>query len=145
MINIHASYFSVGNPLQLLDRWFNPPRHNKTVTLRDHPINVEWTKRAHRELGKRNRPLFVEMQLYFTCVVKKRVLFQETYESDTVPVSKHMVIDFRPVESTSCDPVEFAQKFPVKQEFETSAAMKMRPKTLLVDFKGGKWSGEFSV
>jgi len=46
MINIHNSYFSVGNPLQALDRWFNPPRHMKTVMLRDKRFEVEWTKRA---------------------------------------------------------------------------------------------------
>lgn len=145
MINIHASYFSIGNPFQVLDRWLNPPRHTRSVTLRNHPLKVEWTQRAESELVGRGRPLVIEMQLYFSCVIKKRVLFHDSYEKNTIPVSDHIVIDFRPVESESCDPWEFAKNFPVKQEFKTMAAVKMHPKSLLVDYKSGKWIGEFNI
>lgn len=145
MINIHASYFSIGNPLQYLDRWFNPPRHTKTVTLRDKPLDVEWTKRAQRALGQRDKPLVIEMQLYFSCVVKKRVLFHDSYDLDAVAVNDEITVAFRPVESTSCDPVEFAKNYPVKQEFESTAALKMRPKHLLVDYVHGKWVGEYTI
>jgi len=145
MINIHNSYFSVGNPLQVLDRWLNPPRHTKTVMLRDKPFEVEWTKRAQHALEQRNKPLIIEMQLYFSCVIKKRVLFHDSYDLESVSVNDDITIAFRPVESTSCDPVEFAKNYPVKQQFESTAASKMRPKYLLVDYVRGKWVGEFRV
>jgi len=145
MINIHNSYFSVGNPLQALDRWFNPPRHTKTVMLRDKPFEVEWTKRAQRAFERRNKPLIIEMQLYFSCVIKKRVLFHDSYDLESINVNDNITIAFRPVESTSCDPIEFAKNYPVKQQFKSTAASKMRPKYLLVDYVRGKWVGEFRV
>jgi len=145
MINIHASYFSIANPLQILDRWMHPPRLRKTVTVRQHPLEVEWTQRAQRALDQRDTPLLVEMQLYFSCVVKKRVLFHDSAGSEAIPVNDKMTILFHPVESESCDPVEFAQSFPVKQQFGSAGAMKMRPKHLRVDFRGGKWIGEFGI
>lgn len=145
MINIHNSYFSVGNPLQILDKWFNPPRHSKTVTLRDKPVEVEWTRRAQRALESRDNPLIVEMQLYFSCVVKKRVLFHDSYDLETVTVNNDITVAFRTVESTSCDPIEFAENFPIKQEFESKAASKMRPKHLLVDYVDDNWVGEYRI
>jgi len=145
MINIHNSYFSVGNPLQVLDRWLNPPRHTKTVMLRDKPFEVEWTNRAQRALERRDTPLVIEMQLYFSCVVKKRVLFHDSYDLDAISINDEITIAFRTVESTTCDPIEFAQKFPVKREFESTAAAKMRPKYLLVDHVHGKWTGEYKI
>lgn len=145
MINIHASYFSVGNPLQILDRWLNPPRHTKTVMLRERPFEVEWTKRAQRKLERRDTPLIVEMQLYFSCVVKKRVLFHDSYDLDAVAVNDDITVAFRTVESTACDPVDFAKNFPVKQELDSTAAEKMRPKHLLVDYVSGKWVGEYRI
>lgn len=145
MINIHSSYFSVGNPLQILDRWFNPPRHIKTVMLRDKPLEVEWTKRAQLALSRRDKPLVIEMQLLFSCVVKKRVIFHDSYDLDTVSVNDEITIAFRAVESTSCDPIEFANNYPVKQELESTAALKMRPKHLLVDCVRSKWVGEYKI
>lgn len=145
MINIHASYFSIANPLQMLDRWVHPPRLSKTVALREHPLEVEWTRRAQRALEQRDLPLLVEMQLYFSCVVKKRVLFHDGAVAAATPVNDNMAIVFRPVESESCDPIEFARSFPVKQQFGSAGAMKMRPKYLRVDYKSGKWIGEFRI
>jgi len=145
MINIHNSYFSVGNPLQMLDRWLNPARHTKNVLLRDKGVEVEWTNRAQREMEKRDNPLVVEMQLMFSCVVKKRTIFHDSYDLETIQINDKLKVAFRPVESTSCDPVEFAEKYPVKREFDSTASSKIRPKHLLIDFVNGKWVGEYDI
>jgi hypothetical protein len=145
MINIHGSYFSISNPLQMLDRWLHPVRHTKRVSLRDREMEVEWTSRAQHELEKRDTPLVVEMQLMFSCVVKKRTIFHDSCDLDTVAVSDKLKVAFRPVEPTSCDPVEFATKYPVKREFDSAASLKIRPKHLLVDYVNGEWAGEFGI
>lgn len=145
MINIHASYFSIENPFRLLDRWFNPPCYGQNVVLRNHTVEVQWTRRAERELSKRDQPLIVELQLYFSCTIKKRVLFHEALEVNTTRVNDHLSIVFRPVEANSCDPVEFAKNYPVKQEYQSAGAIKMHPKSLLIDYKNDNWVGEFSI
>lgn len=147
-MSMKNSYFEFPNPFARLERWLNPEAHNSELTLHNKPVTVRWTQRAERQLARRDHPLLAEMQLYFTCVVKKRVLFHETGGSDGVEglaVNEHLHIAFRPVEANSCDPVEFAANFPVRREFDSSAAVKMHPTSLHIDFKNGAWSGEFTV
>ena len=148
MMNIHESYFSFGaayNPMPLFERWFNPFNNSKTVDIKEFPVEIEWTLRAERELAHRSTPLIVEMQIYFSCVVKKRVLFHDSTGLETTRVNDKMEVCFRAVESNSCDPVEFANNFPIKSPFESAAATKMHPKNLTVDFKRGQWVGEFTI
>ncbi len=147
-MSMKNSYFEIPSPFALLDRWLNPEVQRFELTLRGKPLTVSWTRRAEQQLTRREHPLLAEMQLYFTCVVKKRVLFHEEGlhdELEPVEVNKYLQIAFRPVEANSCDPVEFAANFPVKREFASDGAVKMHPSRLHIDYKGGAWSGEFSV
>ncbi|MGD9000665.1 MAG: hypothetical protein PVF75_09640, partial [Granulosicoccaceae bacterium] len=120
-----------------IDRRLNPYRHRQSVIVRDTPVEVWWTDRAERALAQRDTPLTAEMQLYFSCVVKKRVLFHEQSELEGIPVDSRLQILFRPVESTSCDPEEFAHDFPVKREFQSPAARKLKPAVLEIDYRHG--------
>lgn len=147
-MNMHESYFSFTaayNPLPFLDRWLNPYKNSKTVQVGKHAVPIEWTQRAEKQLAQRATPLIIEMQVYFSCVVKKRVLFHESSQLETTPVNDKLAVCFRAVESNSCDPVEFAKNFPIKHPFESLAAAKMHPKKLSVDYKEGEWSGVFSI
>ena len=145
VLNIHGSYFSVTSPFHIMDRWFNPLRHHKTVMLNGKPLTISWTRRAERALESLNSPLTVEMQLYFSCVVKKRLIFHEQTDLETTKVTDGLQIAFRPVEALSCNPVEFARNYPVKQQFTSKSAIQMRPSKLEIDFKQSKWQGSFSI
>jgi hypothetical protein len=142
------SYFALPNPLQVLERWLNPATYSAQVNLRGEPLQVSWSRRAERQLQSRVRPLLAEMQLYFSCVVKKRVLFHEHPPGEdltTVTVNERLQVAFRAVEANSCDPLEFAANFPVRREFASSGASRMHPAKLRLDYKGGRWWGEFTV
>ena len=147
-MNIHGSYFSFTaaySPLPLLERWLHPFTNSATVTIGEFPITIEWTQRAQQQLVRQTTPLIAEMQIYFSCVVKKRVLFHDASELETSKVNDNLEVCFRAVESNACDPVEFAKNFPVKNSFKSAAALKMHPKRLSIDFKHGQWSGEFTI
>lgn len=147
-MSLKSSYFAIPNPFTLLDQYLNPATHHAQLTLRGQPLTVSWTRRAERQLARRNHPLLAEMQLYFSCVVKKRVVFHEEAFDDateTLAVNGRLIIAFRPVEANSCDPVEFAANHPVRREFDSRGAVKMHPSSLHLDFKNGNWCGEFSV
>lgn len=144
-MNLHGSYFSIGQPLQAMGRWLHPYRHKTTVKLRDKLVRVEWTKRAEAALKARTQPLIMEMQLYFSCVVQKRVLFHDYFEHDTVPLNDKIQLAFRPVEASSCDPEEFANNHPVKQEFFSFGARQMLPSLIQIDYKENSWEGMFSI
>lgn len=142
------SYFSFGpgmNPLYLIDKWLNPYQHKKIITFKDHPLTIEWTSRAEKLLSQPTQNIIVEMQLYFSCVVKKRVLFTKQAEFKVIPVNDNLSVAFHPVESASCDPVEFAKNFPAKRELDSVSAKKMRPRALQIDYKNNVWQGEFYI
>jgi hypothetical protein len=140
---LQGSYFSVENPLRLLDRWWHRYCHHREVILGGKNLRVEWTERANRVLQARSGPLIIEMQLYFSCVLKKRVLFHESSELKVTNVNDSMKIAFRPIQAAACDPEEFANNYPVGRVLETPAATKMIPSRLCVDFRKGEWEGEF--
>ena len=142
-----ASYFSVAhlNPLTRLDGVLHPFSHRASVMLRGKPIEIDWTGRAERELERRTEPLTVEMQLYFSCVVKKRVLFHDRYELPAVGVSPRLRIAFRMVQSAVCDPAELARHFPVRRELDPPRAAGVSASSLHLDFRGDAWAGEFEI
>lgn len=153
--NTQASYFGTGDvfrPWRILDRWLNPFRHSRVIDLNGKPLRAIWTARAGERLAARPHTLIAEMQLYFSCVVKKRVLFhdepdmdsQTRGELDTRAVTDRLSVAFRPVEARSCDPEEFAANYPVKRQFTSLPACKMRPAELKLDYRRGAWWGEFT-
>ena len=147
-MSMKNSYFEIPSPFAMIERWLNPQSYQRKLELRGKPLTVSWTKRADRALAQRGQPLLAEMQLYFSCVVKKRVLFHEATlgdEVETLAVNDQLHVAFRPVEANSCDPVEFAKNYPVKRSFESKGASKMHPKSISVDFKKGRWIGEFTI
>jgi len=142
------SLFSFGpgiNPYYYFDKWFNPYYHRKTITFRKNQLTIEWTKRADHALSQSTKNLIVEMQLYFSCVVKKRVLFTEQADFQTISVKDNLSVAFHPVEAASCDPIEFAKNFPARHEFDSVSAKKMRPRELKIDYKNNAWQGEFYI
>ena len=144
-MNLQDSYFRIGNPLSMLDRLLHPFVFKRSVDLMKKPLSVRWTRRAERKMQQRNVPLFVEMQLYFSCVVKKRVLFHELLDQETASVNKLLNVCFHAVQSTSCDPEEFAKNFPVKRQFQSAAASRMCASRLSIDYRDGQWCGEFEI
>jgi hypothetical protein len=145
---LNKTYFALSDrfsPFVILDKWFNPFDYTATVDVGGFPLSVLWTERAQRALQKRNRPLIVEMQLYFSCVVKKRTIFHDIYTHNCVKLNDQLCVDFRTVEPTSCDPEEFARFYPEKRELSAPGAKRMHAKRLFIDYKSKEWIGEFSI
>ena len=140
---LQGSYFAIESPLRLLDRWLNTYRHSRSVLMGNRNLRVEWTDRANRVLQTRPQPLIIEMQLYFSCVVKKRVLFHDNSNLDVTDVNNSMKIAFRSIQSAACDPEEFAKNYPVGRVLDSPVVTKMIPSRLSIDFHQGQWQGEF--
>ena len=119
-----------------------PYCHKSRVSLNDRELLVEWTAPAQEALANRSHPLNIEMQLYFSCVVKKRVLFDENVRIDTVAVNDWVNIGFRSVQSAVCSPEDFARDYPQARELHATSD-KMTPSRLSFDFRRGQWVGEF--
>lgn len=115
------------------------------ATINGKNVSVNWSKRAAHELAQRREPLFVELELYFSCLVKKFVHFRapnSTHEPSWV--NEKLAIYFRPVTSTSCSWETAAQlgRQP-ETEIDTPATRRIAPKRVELDFKNGAWVAEY--
>jgi hypothetical protein len=120
---------------------------NNTVQINGRQVSVEWSKAAARELAQRAQPLVVELELYFSCLVKKFVHFHETApQRDIVAVSDKLSVFFRPVTSTACS-FEVADRLGRQPEIEldTPNVRKIAPKRVSIDYVRGTWQGNFWI
>lgn len=118
-----------------------------TVVINGHPVRVEWTPAAARALAKRQTPLCVELELYFSCLVKKFVHFRDDSRGKpTVSAAANLLLYFRPVTSTACS-FELAERLGRQPEMEldTPAVNRISPKQVAIDHVGGAWRGKFSL
>ena len=116
-----------------------------TVSINGKPVIVEWTQTAARSLANRSRPLVVELELYFSCLVKKFVHFHdEAPGRTTIQVADKLHLYFRAVTSTACtmDVAERLGRQP-EAELDTAASHKLSPKRVRLDFSKGKWQADF--
>lgn len=118
-----------------------------TVNINNHEVVVEWTPAAARELARRTAPLIVELELYFSCLVKKFVHFREDSRGrPTVAAGDMLQLYFRPVTSTACS-FETAERLGRQPEMDidTPATRRIAPKRVSLDHAGGAWRGSFSM
>lgn len=116
-----------------------------TVSVNGKPLAVGWTRAAARKLAGRPQPLVVELELYFSCLVKKFVHFHDAApQRATVQVTDELHLYFHAVTSTACtmDAAERLGRQP-ETELDTAATRSMAPKRVRLDFKKGQWQGMF--
>ena len=143
ILDLPASYFSIPDPRRALERCLHRYRHRQSALLGGRRTEVCWTQRAARELQRRQQPLAVELQLYFSCVVKKRVLFHDGSGLAGTPVTDKLRITFRAVTSAACDPLEFAASYPAGEQLSNGPAARMIPRRVELDYRRGNWEGLF--
>ena len=120
---------------------------NATIFINQKPVSVEWTKPAARELANRTQPLVVELELYFSCLVKKFVHFHDVMpERETMAASNKLSLFFRPVTSTACT-FEVADRLGRQPEIELDNpnVRKMAPSLVKIDYVRGNWQGNFWI
>jgi hypothetical protein len=111
------------------------------ITLYDKSLEVRLSKAAQKALALRDRPLVAEMELLFSCLLRKRVLFGEVTEQST-PVSDHLAVRFRPIMTRKCS-VAAGGATPPSEGFPLENPRPFVPHWLAIDFRRGKWVGEF--
>ncbi|MBU2732639.1 hypothetical protein [Acidithiobacillus ferridurans] len=107
-------------------------------------IELRLTAAARRALAQRETPLLVHLELLFSCMIRKQVLFLESEHPDALLLDggeQRVRIGFRAVGTKTClisdQPVPELQTFPIKR---------VKPfllRWLSLDIKHGQWRGEF--
>jgi hypothetical protein len=115
------------------------------TTILGKPVKVDLTGRAMKAMQKKDQPLFVGMELYFSCFIKKIVRFLDAKpDQDLVKVTDNLYLYFRPVQSKSCNIHDLqGMNSPKLIDFNVIKKKALVPGALTIDFKGGKWTGEY--
>lgn len=113
------------------------------VTVNDKEIRVRLSEAAERALASRQTPLLAEMELLFSCLIRKRVLFRDQQDAeDGTPVSSRLAVRFRPVMTRACAVSSVEDAVP-KEDFPIANPRPYVPRWLKIDFRKGRWLGEF--
>lgn len=115
------------------------------VSLNGKPVLFEWSRAAEAALARRSQPLTLELELYFSCLVKKFVHFHEVVpDRETVAVSDKLRVVFRAVTSTACS-IDVAQRLgrQPETELEGPVARKLAPRRVWLDRRRDAWTAEY--
>ena len=118
------------------------------VKMMGKEIQVELSDKAEKQLSYRSTPLFVEMELYFSCLLRKELRIYETIreqldEAFSTQLSDNLQISFRPVMTKSCSVSSCEGEKPPLSDFPIQKPQSYVPKWLKIDYRKGEWCGDF--
>jgi hypothetical protein len=115
----------------------------KIIEILGKKVLVEWSSSADKKLQELAEPLNVEMELYFSCLIRKAVRFGgDAQASNFTAAAPRLKIGFRPVMTKVCKVSDFEGEPPL-EDFPIVKPEAYVPKRLAIDYKAGKWVGEF--
>ncbi|HHJ36193.1 MAG TPA: hypothetical protein ENJ87_10555 [Gammaproteobacteria bacterium] len=122
--------------------------NKQNIEMMGKQIQVEVSKKAEQQLSQRATPLFVEMELYFSCLLRKEIRIREHARDEvdgafTARLSDNVHISFRPVMTKSCSIESCDGESPPLSDFPIEKPQSYVPKWLKLDFKKGEWCGDF--
>ena len=116
----------------------------QTIQLLDRKITLKMSTTAERLLAYRDQPLLVEMELYFSCLIRKQVRFLDSLDCEIkTTINNHLAIGFRPVMTEICSVESCDSEPPPVTDFPIVKAERYIPHWLTIDYDGDNWTGEF--
>jgi len=114
----------------------------KQIEIKGKKVVVNLTKAAEKALSSRDKVLVAEMELYFSCLIRKQVRFKENLDGDLAEVSDNLSVRFRPVMTKSCG-IDYEGDEPPLEDFPIEKPEAFVPHWLNIDYKKHEWIGEF--
>lgn len=109
-------------------------------------VSVQISPRARAQLERLESPLAVEMEVYFSCLIRLRVNFPAIIKDDFIPVASdnsQVKLFFSPIMTSHCNISEIRGRDPDTEYFPIQKPEKFTPKWLKLDYKHNQWQGEF--
>jgi len=107
-------------------------------------LELRLSAAARRRLATGGAPLVAEMELYFSCLIRKRVRFPAAPHAGAVCVhaGESLTVCFRPVMTRACA-IETVEGSPELEAFPIQRREAFLPRWLELDWRRGGWSGDF--
>lgn len=109
-------------------------------------VTVKTTSRAEEKLSNLQSPLAVEMEVYFSCLIRLRVNFPDIIKQEFIPVAsdnEHVQLYFSPIMTSYCHVEDIRGRDPDTEYFPIQKPEKFTPKWLKLDYRNNQWQGEF--
>ena len=119
-----------------------------SVTLQDRNVDIFVSASAVHAAGEARMPVLAQMELYFSCLVRKQVRFMELDLSnpdivdDRACVIPGLFTSFRAICTQQCNTDDFVGKPPVETMPVKRRGMFM-PDWIRIDYRAGDWLGEY--
>lgn len=115
-----------------------------SVEIEGRPVAIEISAAASRALANRQTPLLAELELYFSCLIRKKVRFREAgHETGEVAAGNNLTVRFRPVMTAQCKVHEVGENEVPVSDFPIANPRPFVPHWLHIDYKRGEFVGEF--
>lgn len=115
------------------------------IALGDRALELRLSPRATAALAAPGAPLAIEMELYFSCLLRKRVYFRTEARADVAAqarLNERVTVSFRPVMTKACS-VREAEGAPELETFPLKRVAAFTPHWLALDYRAGRWTGDF--
>lgn len=113
------------------------------VTLFDKPVEIQVTSAAESQLQNRSDDLLAEAELYFSCLLRKKMRFYENQDAgDSVAVCHGLRVRFRPIMTEVCGN-DYEGDEPPVTDFPIKKPESYVPHWIRIDFDGSNFTGDF--
>lgn len=107
-------------------------------------VSVESSRAAVEALARLSAPLQVEMELYFSCLIRKAVRFgEDTCGTTFSEAGPKLRVGFRPVQTKNCRISALTSHVAPLEDLPIAKPEPFVPKWLKIDYGKKGWSGEF--
>ena len=115
------------------------------VTVLNKQVSIRLSKSAQQALAQRQTPLYAEMELYFSCLIRFKVRFYDKQiHGESVAVNDKLFLSFRPVMTAHCGK-DYEGNEPPLTDFPIADASAFVPKWIKIDYRNEQWQGEFGM
>ena len=120
---------------------------NTIINLYGKDIDINLSKTAEAAAQNLTAPLLTEIHLIMGCLVVKRVWFREQQNEEEKNITGNLNVCFRIVRyPKSCRISTIDEETEIPEDYPIIADKKaFVPSWLKIDYKGGKWVGEFGL
>ena len=117
------------------------------IHLGSREVEVRLNPRSAAAITQQARDLYIEIELYFSCLIGKRVNFlpqRRDGSVDPVRLNDNVSLGFRASMQHTCQAGD-AQHALEAESFLVERGERYMPRWVSLDYRAGVWSGEFGV
>ena len=116
----------------------------RTITFQGRSLKLTISQRAQAQLDRLAEPLLLEMELYFSCLIRKRVYVREPVDAPgMVKLAEKLMARFRPVVTQTCAMRDVERDNPPVKDMPIDNPERFFPHWLTLDYRRGDWQAEF--